>query len=130
MSLKGTRHVTAHGNLFMAGTADIHRESLHGNKNGVKVTQTAGHVYLSSPCYYRHGVDYPGGEWDDRIVALQFRFLVPWSDDNKTAASRGAVLKKVAGYKRETRQQIKVSSVFSVFKTTLSEKKVTKSTEN
>lgn len=37
--------------------------------------QYPGDVYLSSPCFYLHGVDYPRSSWEDRTMAIQLRYV-------------------------------------------------------
>jgi hypothetical protein len=37
--------------------------------------QEVGDVYISSPSFFRHGVEYPESTWEDRTVAIQARFL-------------------------------------------------------
>lgn len=38
--------------------------------------QRPGDVYVSTPYAFSHGVEYVGCSWDDRIIAVQFRFLL------------------------------------------------------
>eukprot|EP00658_Telonema_sp_P-2_P030424 TRINITY_DN22976_c0_g1_i2.p1 TRINITY_DN22976_c0_g1~~TRINITY_DN22976_c0_g1_i2.p1 ORF type:complete len:230 (+),score=48.02 TRINITY_DN22976_c0_g1_i2:85-774(+) len=42
--------------------------------------QTAGDVYVACPATFSHGVEYMAGEWSDRMVAIQCRFLLSFEE--------------------------------------------------
>mmetsp|Transcript_28946 Transcript_28946/g.67013 ORF Transcript_28946/g.67013 Transcript_28946/m.67013 type:complete len:310 (+) Transcript_28946:56-985(+) len=42
--------------------------------------QEPGQVYISSPWAFMHAVEYPSASWDDRVVAMQCRFLMKTDD--------------------------------------------------
>ena len=74
LSIRGKRRVECRGEFYLGQSTEVKVAECSGKHDGVVFAQDAGHVYLSSPCYYEHGVDYPEGEWHERIIAIQFRF--------------------------------------------------------
>jgi hypothetical protein len=38
--------------------------------------QAPGNVYVTSPCFFPHAVHYPQCDWEERVIAIQARFLL------------------------------------------------------
>jgi len=91
-------HTDASNSILHMAT-DIHgKRALHSHrskkttdKNMVDVVewQNPGDIYLSSPAFFMHSVEYPENPtWDTRIIAIQARFLVTTFDYNRIRGTR------------------------------------------
>eukprot|EP00008_Paramoeba_atlantica_P008564 CAMPEP_0201488784 /NCGR_PEP_ID=MMETSP0151_2-20130828/19378_1 /ASSEMBLY_ACC=CAM_ASM_000257 /TAXON_ID=200890 /ORGANISM="Paramoeba atlantica, Strain 621/1 / CCAP 1560/9" /LENGTH=322 /DNA_ID=CAMNT_0047874141 /DNA_START=30 /DNA_END=995 /DNA_ORIENTATION=+ len=54
--------------------------------------QEEGDIYISSPAMFRHGVEYPKSNWENRTVAIQARFLYTEETYSKMATFMGSAL--------------------------------------
>lgn len=72
--------------LGLQGRRALHAV-LQGNSRGPSAYANAevlwqgeGAAYLSSPCCFPHGVEYPAYSWEERIVAVQCRLLLNFDE--------------------------------------------------
>lgn len=76
-----TVNSTLHLALSLRGERALHSHRAPTDDPGPEAVQTVvewqapGDVYVSSPAFFAHAVEYPRTAWRDRIIAVQARFL-------------------------------------------------------
>ena len=63
--------VSVRGKRFL-----LSRQFEGGKPRTARVELAAGSVYLSSPALFKHAVEYPSSAYEERILAVQARFLL------------------------------------------------------
>jgi len=91
-------HSDASNSILHMATAIHGKRALHSHrckkitaKDTVDIVewQNPGDIYLSSPTFFMHSVEYPENPtWDTRIIAIQARFLVTSFDYNRIRGTR------------------------------------------
>eukprot|EP00009_Paramoeba_aestuarina_P006713 CAMPEP_0201515362 /NCGR_PEP_ID=MMETSP0161_2-20130828/6951_1 /ASSEMBLY_ACC=CAM_ASM_000251 /TAXON_ID=180227 /ORGANISM="Neoparamoeba aestuarina, Strain SoJaBio B1-5/56/2" /LENGTH=314 /DNA_ID=CAMNT_0047912163 /DNA_START=176 /DNA_END=1120 /DNA_ORIENTATION=+ len=81
---------SVHGNRILHSfRASDHDRAQNADFDHYQDPQEVRDVYISLPAFFYHGVEYPECKWENRIIAIQARFLFNEEEWNKTNRLRG-----------------------------------------